>query len=73
MTSFINALHRNLASSIKKPFELRYNPYTQSVEALSTSGKIMDIAKELRGDMFLIANAIKKIQVQLLTEEQVKT
>ena len=23
----------------------------------------MDIAKELRGDMFLIANAIKKIQV----------
>ncbi len=36
---------------------------TQSVEALSTSGKIMDIAKELRGDMFLIANAIKKIQV----------
>ena len=67
VTSFMNAPHRNLASSIKKPFELRYNPYTQSVEALSTSGKIMDIAKELRGDMFLIANAIKKIQVHLLT------
>ena len=53
---------RNLAASIKKPFELRYNPYTQSVQALSSSGKILDIAKELKGDVFLIANAIKKIQ-----------
>ena len=25
----------------------------------------MDIAKELKGDMFLIANAIKKIQVRI--------
>ena len=56
-------LCRILASSIKKPFELRYNPYTQSIEALSDSGKIMDLAKELRGDMFLISNAIRKIQV----------
>ena len=49
---------RGLAASIKKPFELRYNPYTQSVDALTTSGKIMDLAKELRGDMFLISNAV---------------
>ena len=55
--------NRTLASSIKKPFELRYNPYTQSVQTLSSSGKIMDIAKELKGDVFLIANAIRKIQV----------
>jgi len=51
-----------LAKSIKKPFEVRYNPYTQSIEALNSSGKILDIAKELEGDMALIANAIKKIQ-----------
>ena len=56
-------IFRTLASSIKKPFDLRYNPYTQSVQTLSSSGKIMDIAKELKGDVFLIANAIKKIQV----------
>merc|ERR1712020_827506 len=53
---------RRLASSIKKPFELRYNPYTGSVDALTTSGQIMDLAKELRGDMFLISNAMRKIQ-----------
>jgi len=53
---------RRLAASIKKPFELRYNPYTGSVDALTTSGKIMDLAKELRGDMFLISNAMRKIQ-----------
>ena len=59
--------NRTLASSIKKPFELRYNPYTQSVQTLSSSGKIMDIAKELKGDVFLIANAIRKIQVRYVT------
>ena len=59
----IFVLFRVLAASIKKPYELRYNPYTQSIEALSDSGKIKDLAKELRGDMFLISNAIKKIQV----------
>ena len=57
------SFNRVLAASIKKPYELRYNPYTQSIEALSDSGKIKDLAKELRGDMFLISSAIKKIQV----------
>ena len=54
---------RRLAASIKKPFELRYNPYTASVDALTTSGQIKDLAKELRGDMFLISNAMRKLQV----------
>ena len=54
---------RRLAASIKKPFELRYNPYTGSVDALTTSGAIKDLAKELRGDMFLISNAMRKLQV----------
>ena len=47
---------------IKKPFELRYNPYTQTVQTLSSGGKILDIAKQIKGDVFLISNAIKKIQ-----------
>ena len=51
-----------MASSIKKPFELRYNPYTQTVQTLSSGGKILDMAKQIKGDVFLIANAIKKIQ-----------
>lgn len=53
---------RSLAASIKKPFEVRYNPYTQTVQTLTSSDKIMDIAKELKGDVYLIANAIRKIQ-----------
>lgn len=53
---------RTLAASIKKPFEVRYNPYTQNVQVLSSTGKILDIAKELKGDVFLIANAMRKIQ-----------
>ena len=69
----LDSFNRVLAASIKKPYELRYNPYTQSIEALSDSGKIKDLAKELRGDMFLISSAIKKIQVDYSDENNLAT
>ncbi|CAB4069118.1 TPH1_2 [Lepeophtheirus salmonis] len=53
---------RELVSKIIRPFEVRYNPYTQSIETLNTSGEIMDAAQELQGDVCLIANAVKKMK-----------
>ena len=40
----------------------RYNPYTQTVEVLNNSDKILDMAKELRGDLCIVATALKKVQ-----------
>ena len=40
----------------------RYNPYTQAVEILNNQDKILDMAKELRGDLCIVANALKKVQ-----------
>ncbi|RZF47999.1 hypothetical protein LSTR_LSTR002065 [Laodelphax striatellus] len=55
---------REFASTIKRPFGVRYNPYTQSVEVLSNAKKIAALVSELRGDLCIVSNALKKIHEQ---------
>lgn len=55
---------RDLANSIKRPFGVRYNPYTHTVEMLNNQNAILDVAKELRGDLCIVASALKKMQDQ---------
>jgi tryptophan 5-monooxygenase len=52
---------REFAGSIQRPFMVRYNPYTQSVEVLSNAKKITAVVSELRGDLSIISSALKKI------------
>merc|ERR1712008_125918 len=63
-TSLENATEfvRAIAEDIQRPFSVRYNPYTQTVEVLNCSDKILGVAKELKGDLALVANALKKVQ-----------
>ncbi|CAH1170124.1 unnamed protein product [Phaedon cochleariae] len=55
---------RTFAENIKRPFGLRYNPYTQSVEVLSNEKKITDVVSELRGDLCIVNSALKKISAR---------
>ncbi|XP_049695447.2 tryptophan 5-hydroxylase 1 [Helicoverpa armigera] len=55
---------RAFADSIQRPFGVRYNPYTQSVEVLSNAQKITALVRELRGDICIVSSAIKKISAQ---------
>ncbi|XP_049811946.1 tryptophan 5-hydroxylase 1 [Schistocerca nitens] len=55
---------RAYASHIQRPFGVRYNPYTQSVEVLSSAQKIAALVSELRGDLCIVSNALKKIHEQ---------
>ncbi|KAJ8876996.1 hypothetical protein PR048_021448 [Dryococelus australis] len=52
---------RTYASYIQRPFDVRYNPYTQSVEVLSNAQKITSLVSELRGDLCIVSNALRKI------------
>ena len=52
---------REFACSIQRPFMVRYNPYTQSVEVLSNAKKITAVVSELRGDLSIVSSALKKI------------
>uniref|UniRef100_T1J5F7 Tryptophan 5-hydroxylase 2 n=1 Tax=Strigamia maritima TaxID=126957 RepID=T1J5F7_STRMM len=53
---------RGFADTITRPFGVRYNPYTQSVEVLSSTQKIASIVSELKGDLCIVTNALRKIQ-----------
>ena len=55
---------RKYAATIRRPFGVRYNPYTQSVEVLSSAEKIAGLMAELRGDICIVQNAIQKIHEQ---------
>ena len=55
---------RQFAGQIKRPFGVRYNPYTQSVEVLSNAQKIAALVSELKGDLCIVSNALRKIHEQ---------
>lgn len=48
-------------SYICRPFGVRYNPYTQSVEVLSNAQKITALISELKGDISIVSSALRKI------------
>ncbi|TMW53602.1 hypothetical protein DOY81_001366 [Sarcophaga bullata] len=52
---------RLFAESIQRPFGVRYNPYTQSVEVLSNAQKITAVVSELKGDLSIVCSALRKI------------
>ncbi|KAK7576073.1 hypothetical protein V9T40_012359 [Parthenolecanium corni] len=62
---------REFANSIQRPFGLRYNPYTQSVEVLSNAEKIAALVSELRGDLCIVSNALRKIHAEEETVESI--
>ncbi|XP_063624598.1 tryptophan 5-hydroxylase 1-like [Cydia splendana] len=55
---------RVFAEGIQRPFVVRYNPYTQSMDVLSNAQKITALVRELRGDISTVSSAIKKISAQ---------
>lgn len=55
---------RKYAEQIQRPFGIRYNPYTQSVEVLSNAQKITALVSELRGDLCIVNSALKKISAR---------
>lgn len=62
MSVFSNlTLFRAFADTIHRPFMVRFNPYTQSVEVLSNAKKITAVVSELRGDLSILSSALRKV------------
>lgn len=47
---------------IKRPFAVRYNPYNSSIEILSNAQQVSNIVSDLKGDICIIFDALKKIE-----------
>lgn len=50
------------ALKIKRPFAVRYNPYNQSIEILSNAQQVANIVSDLKGDICIIFDALKKME-----------
>ncbi len=59
---------REFALSIKRPFAIRYNPYNQSIETVSNIQHVAQIISDLKGDMCIIFDALKKLQNNIINE-----
>ncbi|XP_078077370.1 tryptophan 5-hydroxylase 1a [Mustelus asterias] len=55
---------REFAKMIKRPFGVRYNPYSQSVEILKDTKSITNVVKELCQELDIVSDALSKINKQ---------
>lgn len=52
---------RSYAENIQRPFGVKYNPYTQTVDVLSNAKRITAAVSELRGDLCIVSSALRKV------------
>ncbi|XP_057695355.1 tryptophan 5-hydroxylase-like [Corythoichthys intestinalis] len=52
---------REFAKSIRRPFSVRYNAYTQSVDVLEDSGSIRTLVEDLRHDLDIVEDALSRL------------
>ncbi|KAF2363615.1 ACT domain [Trinorchestia longiramus] len=52
---------REFVSHIQRPFSVRYNAYTHSVEVLTDTQKVAEMVSELKGDLCIVRDALAKL------------
>ncbi|XP_063164574.1 phenylalanine-4-hydroxylase [Candoia aspera] len=53
---------RKYASTISRPFSVRYNPYTERIEVLDNIKQLKNLADAIGSEMELLCNALQKIK-----------
>ncbi|XP_069121035.1 phenylalanine-4-hydroxylase-like [Argopecten irradians] len=52
---------RAYADTIPRPFTVRYNPYTQTVEVIDNKNQILKLTRRIKGDLNLLEDALNKL------------
>ncbi|XP_072321616.1 tryptophan 5-hydroxylase 1-like [Eucyclogobius newberryi] len=52
---------REFAKTIRRPFSLRYNPYTQSVDVLKDTSIINSMVKDIRHELDIVEDALNRL------------
>ncbi|XP_069048914.1 phenylalanine-4-hydroxylase [Lepisosteus oculatus] len=55
---------RKFAATIPRPFSVRYNPYTQSIEVLDSMQQLKNLADSIGGEMGILCNALQKMGME---------
>ncbi|KAM8862012.1 LOW QUALITY PROTEIN: tryptophan 5-hydroxylase 2 [Synchiropus picturatus] len=56
---------REFAKTIKRPFSVYYNPYTQSVDLLKDTRSIENVVQDLRCDLTTVCDALSKMNTYM--------
>ncbi|KAF8981524.1 hypothetical protein BGZ46_002647 [Entomortierella lignicola] len=52
---------REFANSLERPFSVRYNAYTESIEILDSKDKVLRYAQSIKSDMLNLVEALEKM------------
>lgn len=52
---------RDYACNIRRPFTVRYNPYTQTMEMINNKERLGTLCKTIRSDVSLLEDALQKL------------
>ncbi|XP_072182274.1 tryptophan 5-hydroxylase 1-like [Diadema setosum] len=65
--SFEEAKHqmREFAATIKRPFEVRYDPYTSSVEVLISPHDVCKVIESIRDELTVLTHVLSKLQCRV--------
>ena len=61
VNSFFFHSRRWVQRCLKKPVEMRYNPYTQTIEAIDSVQGMENLISQLKVEMLLFNNVVSKI------------
>ncbi|XP_044044023.1 tryptophan 5-hydroxylase 1-like isoform X3 [Siniperca chuatsi] len=56
---------REFAKTIQRPFTVRYNPYTQSVDVLKDTNSIKSMVKDIRHELDIVEDALNRLNKHL--------
>lgn len=53
--------YREFAKTLKRPFTVNYNPYTQSVDVLRDTSNINNMVKDIRHELDIVEDALRRL------------
>lgn len=56
--------NREFAATIKRPFEVRYDPYTSSVDVLKSPRDVCDVINNVRDELTILMQVLVKLQAK---------
>lgn len=60
-TPLLVVLNREFTKTVKRPFGVKYNPYTQSIQVLRDTKSITSAMNELRFDLDVVSDALARV------------
>ncbi|KAI3377177.1 hypothetical protein L3Q82_009093 [Scortum barcoo] len=64
MRSLLRCICREFAKTIRRPFTVRYNPFTQSVDVLKDTNIVSGMVKDIRHELDIVEDALNRLSKQ---------